>query len=151
MHLSAGLDSLSATELHGVLQSQLGLKLPATLAFDYPTPAAIAALASSLLADAGPHQATSCGAAQSPLAALPVAVTRPEAGAAVVVQRFAIVTAETASAGGTVPRASQLRDAVGMVPCERWDMDAQQSQARQLLSTQDMSYASVAISRRCHM
>ena len=127
---AAGLDSLSATELHGALQSQLGLNLPATLAFDYPTPAAIAALASSLLADARLHAAGPGGATPSSLAAVSTAARHPEASAPVVVNCFASMSAEPASAGGTASRDLQLRDAVSLVPCERWDANAEHSQAR---------------------
>ena len=35
--MSAGLDSISATELTRVLERKLELELPATLLFDYPT------------------------------------------------------------------------------------------------------------------
>ena len=38
----AGLDSLGAVELHRVLESEFAMQLPATLAFDYPTPVALA-------------------------------------------------------------------------------------------------------------
>lgn len=39
----AGLDSLGALELHGALSARLGIELPATLTFDYPTMSALAA------------------------------------------------------------------------------------------------------------
>jgi len=40
--MSAGLDSLSAVEFRNLLSARLGVRLPATLAFDYPTPNSVA-------------------------------------------------------------------------------------------------------------
>lgn len=45
----AGLDSLGAVELRSNLAAAFGLELPATLAYDYPTPAALADFISSQL------------------------------------------------------------------------------------------------------
>ena len=37
----AGLDSLGAVELHRSLEAEFAMQLPATLAFDYPTPSSL--------------------------------------------------------------------------------------------------------------
>ena len=51
-----GVDSLSAVDLKNRLQSALGLKIPATLVFDYPTVEAIAGFLNERLAPAEPGE-----------------------------------------------------------------------------------------------
>jgi acyl carrier protein len=51
--MAAGLDSLGAVELRNALEGRLGLQLPGTLVFDYPSRAALSQYIGSRLAASG--------------------------------------------------------------------------------------------------
>ena len=54
--MAAGLDSLGAVELKNSLEGRLGLQLPGTLVFDYPSASAIAAYVETLLPEAAAEE-----------------------------------------------------------------------------------------------
>ena len=72
--LAAGLDSLGAVELRNSLEGRLGLALPTTLVFDYPTPAALSAYIASRLQPAAASGASGAAAALDLIAAGPSAL-----------------------------------------------------------------------------
>jgi acyl transferase domain-containing protein/NADPH:quinone reductase-like Zn-dependent oxidoreductase/acyl carrier protein len=61
--MAAGLDSLSSVEFRNTLESKLGMQLPSTLVFDYPTIAAISQLVASSQQSSSVEEADSAGAA----------------------------------------------------------------------------------------
>ncbi|MYU62155.1 SDR family NAD(P)-dependent oxidoreductase, partial [Streptomyces sp. SID69] len=112
---ATGFDSLTAVELRHRLSRATGLKLPATLVFDHPTPAALARhLSDELLGGPGPESAV------------------PHATTAVVADEpLAIVSMSCCFPGGvrTPEELWELlgsgRDAMSGFPTDRgWDIDA---------------------------
>ncbi|WP_455754090.1 type I polyketide synthase [Streptomyces goshikiensis] len=117
-----GFDSLTAVEIRNLLASRTGLRLPATLIFDYPNSLSLAAfLQEELLGSRGADQAGATGAA---------AVTGSGSGTATEDDPIAIVAMSCRFPGGvnTPEELWQLlvngRDAISGFPADRgWDLD----------------------------
>lgn len=119
---AGGLDSLSAVELSSSLSTALGLQLPSTLAFDYPSAAAMAQHIHSLMAptqqSGGPAGAEAgLGTVVSMPVALPLGAYSQPAGRLSVSLRLAARLPAGNLNGG---------DAIGLVPFGRWDLEALQ-------------------------
>lgn len=119
--MQAGLDSLGAVELKNALEARVGLQLPGTLVFDYPTAAALTSYLQSLLptGDVAPAAAT---AGDLTAAAADLAVGAPAASAARL--PLVLVGASSRSAlPGAIVFTSQV-DVISRVPLDRWDVEA---------------------------
>ncbi|MDI3284214.1 type I polyketide synthase [Polyangium sp. 15x6] len=117
--MEIGLDSLLAVELRQALQRATGLALPATLAFDHPTPARVARFLLDRLAPA-------LGRSSDATADRP----RTHAARAELDEPLAIVGIGMQLPGGGDDLASFFRflssggDAIGPIPVDRWDAEA---------------------------
>ncbi|MCG8914601.1 acyltransferase domain-containing protein, partial [Actinokineospora sp. PR83] len=106
-----GIDSLTALELRNALARATGLKVPATLVFDFPTPAALADHLTGLLGGTAKTERTRAVAvADDPIAIVSMACRFP-GGVASPEDFWALLTAG--------------RDALGGFPADRgWDLAA---------------------------
>lgn len=116
--MAAGLDSLGAAELRNVLQDQLQLQLPATLAFDYPTPASITSFLQQQLAAGSSSHSSSALAASLHSHRSPVMgpVGSPLADAVVGVCGMSSLPWSLLD-----PSRSAVADAISPAPLSRWD------------------------------
>eukprot|EP00854_Cymbomonas_tetramitiformis_P000816 gene816-1294_t len=120
--MSAGIDSLSATELSNQIGQAVGLMVPSTLLFDYPTAGAIASYISEELSTAGLdctiEAEADFSASGTELELLSVGEAQPPP---IVV----VACAGTAGSYDTVFTSPiTWTDALGVVPIARWDVDA---------------------------
>ena len=133
--MAAGLDSLSSVELRNGLEGRVGLELPSTLVFDYPTISALAGFLASKVQPAAAGAAEQAASLQAGYASsvaeewepgdgLPQGRQRPAAPSAVALSGMVVRSAGDAFAG-IAPV-----DAVGLVPASRWDIDAHEGVGR---------------------
>ena len=121
---ASGLDSLSAVELASSLGRSLGLELPGTLVFDYPSVSAMAQHIHGLLAPAQTAGGSAAGAlVPAAPAALVTASNAAPAGSMLISLAVAarLPTGYAARGGESVLGGA---DCISLVPFGRWDLEA---------------------------
>ncbi|MEV6584097.1 SDR family NAD(P)-dependent oxidoreductase, partial [Streptomyces sp. NPDC051582] len=113
-----GFDSLAAVELRNLLQAATGLRLPATLVFDYPNSRAVAGFVVEKLS-------ATTARAQAPAAAAPRATAPSDTDPIAIVSISCRFPGGVRSAEDLWNLVAEGRDAVGAFPTDRgWDADA---------------------------
>jgi acyl carrier protein len=142
--MAAGLDSLSSVELRNSLEAKLGVELPTTLVFDYPSIAALAGFLATKVQPGSVGSPPSEGSqsdAASYASEASYSMDEEEAVHALVRSQRE-PTRDVVAVTGMVVRAPadafagiQGLDAVQMVPASRWDLEAHSGEHTRQLHT----------------
>jgi len=112
--MNAGLDSLGAVELKNALEARVGLQLPGTLVFDYPTASAL----SSFIASQMPQEDTQVAdefVSDSLANELPVSSRG--------ISSAPLVLLAAASRTPTSIHTIEIQDGITEIPFQRWDVE----------------------------
>lgn len=121
--MAAGLDSLGAVELRNSLEGRLGMSLPPTLVFDYPTTSAIASFIAASLSEAI-HMPAAAEAVQETAPSMESGQLVPVSGNNSWHAPLAIVSMASRSPAGVL-EAPLLSDTMTPLPVSRWDAELQ--------------------------
>ena len=119
--MAAGLDSLGAVELKNALETHMGLELPSTLIFDYPSVNAIAGYVDSIMPMATDQGSLIPERQQS----LPMSITQRAEAIPRSNDSLVIVTGIASRSVRDVITSVQCADVITPVPLSHWDVERQ--------------------------
>ena len=121
--MSAGLDSLGAIELRNMLEDSLGVSLPSTLVFDYPTVESL----TQYLAEHGATQKIELSSHD-----FDASLVRGKLESYEMVQEdnFGLLAVSQSSPEKILSFSAPQHDGVGTIPFERWDIEKDPLEAR---------------------
>ena len=110
--MSAGLDSLGAVELKNALESRMGVQLPGTLVFDYPTASALSAFLETQVVVSDMEETFSAHD-----------ITQSELPVGIATEHSPLALISAAAETPVLLLDLELPDGISKIPFERWDVE----------------------------